>query len=238
MKMKIGGPRKVSTSGTRSQLEDKPRKKKKKVDTTDLDDTPVKKKKKKSKDGELTKDQSYAIATVGGSQLLDNKLDKQSKKALKSYFGKHSLTIMEMLEAGDSDNGILLLQKKLLQTVIRVLPKAEEVLNESGTSKGTYQFVTLVSQLRELIADIQATKDRAYIAQSLLETIIRPAFMSVAQDMMTKHHTFRKLSEDYIKPNHLAKFSESLLALAKDVANDMNVAYKDVDVKLTEALKT
>ena len=33
---------------------------------------------------------------------------------------------------------------------------AEDILRGSGTSRGTYQYVTLVSQIRELISDIQA----------------------------------------------------------------------------------
>jgi hypothetical protein len=248
MKLKMNiGPKKI----TRSVLEDKPRKKKKKVELFDLNDKPVKKKRKlddadlkvrkKDKSGELTKSQSRELARAGGTALRTGKhtkLDKKTKKELKSYFGEHSTAIMDMLETGDQDGGLSILKKKLLQTVIRVLPKAEEVLNESGTSRGTYQFVTLVSQIRELVADIQADKDRAYIAQSILETIIRPAFMEIAQQMMTKHHDFRKTSEDYVKSQHAQAYSASLLSLAKDLAADMNVAYRDVSTKLVEALKT
>jgi polyhydroxyalkanoate synthesis regulator protein len=233
MKFKVGGPRKISTSGTRSQLEEKPRKKKKRVDVeADVDTKP---KKKKKDTGELTGKQSSELSLVGGSSLV---MDKKSKRILGSYFNEHSSKIIDMLEAGDNDGGITLLKKKLLQTVIRTLPAAEKVLVESESSKGTYQFVTLISQIRELMADIQADRDRAYIAQSLLETIIRPRFMDIAQNMMTKHHDFRKGSEEYVKPQHAQAYSTELLKLAKDLAKDMMTSYKELEGQLIEALKT
>jgi hypothetical protein len=165
-------------------------------------------------------------------------LPKSVKQEVKTFFGSESKKIMELLTVGDQDSGISLLKKTLLLTVIRALPASERVLAESNNSRGVYQFNQIVSQIRELITDIQADRDRAYIAQSLIETIIRPAMMDIAQNVLSKHHEFRKATEDYIIPKQQQTFSTSLIAMAKDLAGDMNVAYKDISAKLIEALKT
>lgn len=246
MKIKTGGgPKKISTKASRSELEDKPRKK------YDADGNLIirRKKKEKVEAEEVTSEErvekakkklAKVAASVGTSMVISegHGLKKSEKKAVNNFFGERSGAIMEMLEVGDSDGGIASLKKALLLTVIRVLPDAEAAMVDSKGQKGTYQFVTLISQIRELVSDIQADRDRAYIAQSLLETIIRPAFMDVAQTMLTTHHEFRKATEDYIVPKDAQIFSAALINMAKELASNMNVVYKDVSAKLVEALKT
>lgn len=241
MKMKMGGgPRKISTSASRSVLENDRPKKKKKREVEDIEDVQEKREKKVKKAlGKLEKSVSSRELTVVVDGRGDpSNLKKKEKKAIKGYFGSAAPAIMDMLEEGNNDGGITALKKSLLLTVIRVLPSAEKTMVDSESGKGTYQFVTLISQIRELVGDIEADRDRAYIAQSLLETIIRPAFMDMAQELMTKHHEFRKATEDYVKPAEAQAFSRALMSLAKDLAGGMTTTYKDVATKLVEALKT
>ena len=114
---------------------------------------------------------------------------------------------------------------------------AEQAIINSETGKGTYQFVTLISQIRELIADIQADQDRKYIAQRILETIIRPMFMDIAQAIITDHHEFRKSMESMVMPKHTASFNQELQTLAKGLAAKMNTQYKETEIKISDALK-
>lgn len=166
-----------------------------------------------------------------------SRLSKKDQEDVKSFFGPQSKKVLDLLETGDADSGLALLKKTLLITVIRVLPASEKVLTESGNSRGVYQFNQLISQIRELITDIQADRDKKYIAQSVMETIIRPVFMDIAQDMITKHHEFRKATERYVKQEQSQQFSSDLRDLAKDLAGGMNEKYKDISAKMIEALK-
>lgn len=165
-------------------------------------------------------------------------LDKKDRESLSSYFGEHSNKIMELIEMNDSDGAMTLLKKKLLQTTVDILPFAEDVLRGSGTSRGTYQFVTLVSQIRELMADIQADSDRKFIARSISDNIIRPAFMDVAQTMITEHHMFRSQAADLLEPENTKKFNDMTKDLAQLLARKMNEVYRNVEVKVFEALKS
>ena len=172
--------------------------------------------------------------TVGTALVVSN---KATQKAIESNFGKHSQAIINMLEMNNNDGGITLLKKRLLQMTVNVLPAAEQQLVDSGAQKGVYQFATLVSQVRELITDIKADEDRKYIAQSIAETILKPAFMGLAQDIINDHHDFRRATETYVKVEHVSKHSEELRTLAKDLAGKMTASYREVSQKIYDALK-
>lgn len=179
---------------------------------------------------------SRALIVSTGANLTP-KERRELAKQTESYFGANSSKIMDLLENGDADSGITVLKKTLLMTIIRVLPMAEQILTDSGTAKGTYQFVTLISQMRELMADIQADRDKQFIAQSITEQIIRPAFMNMAQEMLTQHHSFRKQGDLFVASDKSKYFSEQLMNLGKDLATKMQLEYREVESKIVEALK-
>lgn len=217
-------------------------------------DKDVKKKKKKSFGDSSAFMETTAIANKGRDRDPDRKKKKKKlelvianatpttkitaddKKIVKSYFAGHSKKVMEMLKAGDTDAGMSILKKSLLMTVIRALPKAELILNQSGAARGTYQFVTLISQIRELITDIQADGDRKFLAQSVMETILKPAFMDLAQDMINDHHQFRKNSAALVRSEKSQEFSSDMQVLATNLATKMQKKYTEIGSKLEEAL--
>lgn len=186
----------------------------------------VKTKKKKSLESKST---ALVVAAEG--------LPKIKKSELKSFFGKQAPEIIRALEMNDNDGALTLIKKRLLQTTVRLVPYAENIVQSSQSQKGIYQFTSLVNQIRELMTDIQADQDRRYIAQSLLQEILQPAFMEMAQTIITDHHAFRKSSEDMLNPKYTQKYSEALQALAKDFAKKMMDVYKDVERKTYEHLK-
>lgn len=187
-------------------------------------------KKKKSKT-EALESKSTALVVASTS------LPKVKRSDLKSYFGKQTQEIVRALEMNDNDGALTLIKKRLLQTTVRLVPYAENIVATSQSQKGIYQFTALVNQVRELMTDIQADQDRRYIAQSLIREVLQPAFMDMAQTIITDHHAFRKASEDMLDPRYTQRFSEALQHLAKDFAKKMMEVYKDVEVKTYEHLK-
>jgi len=219
---------KIAGGFTRSQLKDKPDKKSRsKSKGLDVEDVIAREIKIKPSSSLKTK--------KVGTELVVT--DKKTQKAIKASFGKHSHAIIQMLEMNNNDGGITLLKKRLLQMTVNVLPSAEQQLVETGAQKGVYQFATLVSQIRELITDIQADNDKKYIAQTIAETILKPAFMGLAQDIINDHHDFRRATETYVKTQHSSAHNTELRELAKTLANKMTLSYRDVSAKIYEALK-
>lgn len=199
--------------------DDRPKRKKVKTD----DDEPVKKKKKVSTE----------LAVLGSDQL-----PKINKKAIKTYFGKHAKGIMHMLEMNDNDGGLTLLQKKLLQTTISLVPYAESIIRNTKSQRGIYQYTALVNQVREIMTDIRSNEDRRHVAQTLLTYVIQPVFIDLAQKTITEHHDFKRVAEKYINPKDSQKFSSDLQQVARNLAREMQAAYKELEVKITEQLKT
>lgn len=217
---------------TRSQLKDKPEKRKKKR-SADLD-VDIESALAQDLKVKLRPSSKLKTKVVGTDLVVTN---KKTQLAIESNFGNHSRAIIQMLEMNNNDGGITLLKKRLLQMTINVLPAAEEALVNSGAQKGVYQFATLVSQIRELITDIQADNDKKYIAQSIAETILKPAFMGLAQDIINDHHDFRRTTETFIKTENVREHSTELRNLAKGLANKMTTSYREVSTKIFEALK-
>ena len=169
--------------------------------------------------------------------VIPAKTRKARLEVLEANFGSNSGKIIEMLESHDSDGAITLLKKKLLQTTIDLLPLAETMIRDSGSSKGVYQFATLVSQCRELMADIQADYDKGALARSIEDAVIRPAFQDMAQDILTEHHSFRKIVEDKLKPQHTSDFNTELKELANTLARRMQVHFLSIRDGLVRSLK-
>ncbi len=166
------------------------------------------------------------------------KFTKKDKAVLDSYFGKQSEAILEMLDSSDQENALTTLKKSMLKTTIKVLPYAEDILISSGTSKGTYQYATLISTIRELIADIQADQDKKFISESLLNSVIKPAYVDIAQNMLSKHFEFLSLSKELVYPKSKKDFNNAMKTLATDIAADLKVSYKETASRITDHLKS
>jgi hypothetical protein len=160
------------------------------------------------------------------------------QRAIAENFGEAAPQIVQMLEMNDNDGAIIILQKRLLQSSIAMLVHAEKLMTATEGAKGTYQYATLVSQIRELITDIQAARDRSFIANQIIQSIIQPAFIDIAEMIMNDHSAFRKdlLDDDIVPEKHVARFNMTVKTLAQGLAQKMQRKYRDVEMKLMQQL--
>lgn len=163
---------------------------------------------------------------------------KAIQRAITENFGEAAPQIVQMLEMNDNDGAIIVLQKRLLQSSIAMLVHAEKLMTDTQGAKGTYQYATLVSQIRELITDIQAARDRSFIANQIMQSIIQPSFIDMAEMIMNDHSAFRKelLDDNIVPEKHVAQFNTSLRRLAQGMAQKMQMKYRDVEMKLMQSL--
>lgn len=190
------------------------------------------------KDEKTKKKKKLDTDKVAGQLMVINRDLPPPKKAdIRSYFGKQAPTILNMLEMNNTDGAMTLLKKRLLQTTISLVPYAESMVRHSESQRGIYQYTTLVSQVREIIADIQADQDRSYIAQQLIDTVLRPAFMELAQVIIADHYEFRRSMEKDVLPERTQQFNNKLQSLAKGLAQKMQNVYKDVEAQIHKNLQ-
>ncbi len=189
----------------------------------------------------------YALSVVKSADSKEKKKGKKKKGALalspkvrvqiEADFGRHAPKLIEMLEMGNGDGALTLLKRKLLQTSIGLLPFAEKTVRESKSARGVYQYSTLVSQIREIMSDIEADRDRDLLLAVIDERVVKPAFMDFAQQILVTHFEFRKDLEIYVKPEGVQSFNRKLEKVAKELAVKMQEQYEVLKDGLEKALK-
>lgn len=189
-----------------------PEKKKKKKDEYDVSAEP--KKKKKRTELALTEDDEPKVSK------------NKTKMMLKTQFGKGAEKILRLLEQDDTDPAIALLYKRLLMSVVDVLPMAEMGIRKSKGTRGTYQFVQLISSIRELMVDIQSAQDRGMMGEMLVRSVVQPAFGDLAQDTVQEFAMIAADAKGTMTQEEYEKFAPLLREARARLANRMTAHYR------------
>ncbi len=213
-------------------------KKKKRKD----DDEPVKKKKKKTFDVSATdkpkkkrkpvedeEDHGTELALYDPSASGEKLSLTKTKLLLKTQFGKGAEKILSLIESDDTDPAVALLMKRLLSSVVDVLPYAEMGIRKTKGARGIHGFSMLVSQLRELMVDIQAAQDRGMMGQSLVMQVVQPSFSDLAQDTVLEFSTLSADVKSILNQEDYEKFMVLLKESRGRLANKMTHHYKAIE---------
>jgi hypothetical protein len=190
-----------------------PEKKKKKTEY-DVSAEPVKKKKKN--------------ALVPADDEDEPKLSKLKGKALRTQFGKGTEKILRLLEQDDTDPAIALIYKRLLQSVVDVLPLAEMGIRNSKGVRGVHGFNMLISSLRELMVDVQSAQDRGMMGEMLVRSIVQPAFGDLAQDTVLEFSNIAADAKANMTSEEYEKFAPLLRESRARLANRMTAHYRTI----------
>lgn len=116
---------------------------------------------------------------------------KRSKRGaddeLSSIVGDAAEEIMALLETSDLDSATMLLHKRLLQTLVDTLPYAEHNVRATKGQKGVYQLNSLITSLREILTDVQSSRDRGRIGELMVERVIRPIFLDIGMEIVMEY---------------------------------------------------
>ena len=148
-------------------------------------DVPKKKKKKVLLPAKVTKEQALAL-------VAPKRVSKLNTKGMRSILGDSAEDIQQMLEANNNDSAVSLMQKRMLQTVVDLIPYAEHAVRKSKGARGVYQINSLITSLRELMIDMQSTRDKGAIGDTLIERIIRPLFLDIGMFLVTENEKVLK----------------------------------------------
>lgn len=107
------------------------------------------------------------------------RISKLNTKGMRSILGDSAEEIQQLLESNSNDSAITLMQKRMIQTVVDLLPYAEHAVRNSKGARGVYQINSLLTSLRELMIDMQSTKDKGTLGAEMVERVVRPAFLDI-----------------------------------------------------------
>jgi hypothetical protein len=144
--------------------------------------------------------------------------------------------ILELLDQEDSDGAITLTQKHLLRTVLLMLPQAERMIHASKSARGVHNFSQLVNQIREIMADIQMSRDNKFLATGINIRVIQPAMIDITNHMITSGSIMRQQVSDYVPVEHRLTVSTLINDHLKATAKYMEQQYKSMSVKVEESL--
>ena len=182
------------------------------------------KKKKKREDDEAPKKKKKATEVVEYEEP-EKKLSKLKGKALRTVFGQGAEKILRLLEQDETDPAIALIYKRLLQSVVDVLPLAEMGIRASKGVRGVHGFNMLISSMRELMVDIQQAQDRGLMGQMLVQTVIQPAFTDLAQETVQEFSIIAADAKANMTEEEWAKFAPMLRESRSRLANRMTFHY-------------
>lgn len=137
---------------------------------------------------------------------LDERRPSNSKKAMQNIFGDDAQEMVALLEEGDSDSAAERLNKRLIQSSINLIAQVEKGIHDTNGRYGVHSYNGLVQTIRELINDLQATKDRGAIGQTIAENIMRPAFLDIGMAIMTEYSTVANDMKQMLSDKDYAEF--------------------------------
>jgi hypothetical protein len=125
----------------------------------------------------------------------DRAFTKADTKMVRSLFGHNSDAVLDLIENDDKDGAISMTYRLVFKMLIGMLPKAEHMVERTGTQRGIYAMTNLVNQVREVMADIQALRDRGTMGQSVVDRAIRPAFSDIAMQIVESNARMQRVVE-------------------------------------------
>jgi len=159
-------------------------------------------------------------------------------KRFKSIFKSDAFRIQEYLRENKTDNAIQAAQKQLLKMMIELIPIAESNFRKYGNERGAYAINAIISQTRELMADIRAEKDSREIAYKIVNEVVHPQFMLIAHNYVDNLYRLRKNIEVYTDPK-LHGAQEAINTRVSECAKECNLflqeSYKSLRDQVLES---
>lgn len=192
---------------------------------------------RKSKIRELAEVETKPARFLKSAQdKSDNADPEATKKILRSRFGKRADAIIEMLDVGETDGAITTVQRTLLQTLVDVLPITEHAVRASSGRYGVYQFNQTISQIRELLNDIQASRDKGLLGQSIVDRCVRPAFLDVAAQIVLAFTTLNADASSRMSPEDAREYRKQVEAMKRQLADYLMNQYRSVSESVVASL--
>jgi hypothetical protein len=194
---------------------------------------PYKKPKVVEHDLEEFRPQKETTAIVKKKKL---KLSKTNLESLESILGDRTQDILQLLETNETDGAITLLYRRLLMMTVDLIPLAENAVRKTKGFKGVYQVNGLVSQCRELLADIQATQDRGAMGRNLVTRLIQPAFLDIAMQIVQSGSRLEASLKSLTPPSQHERIRSTFERHQRELAHYIQEQYKNIASEMVRGL--
>lgn len=168
-------------------------------------------------DDEYEEEPATNLPVVAGRK----RISKLNTKGMRSIMGDSAEDIQQLLEAGENDSATTMMHRRMLQSLVDLLPYAEHNVRKSKGQRGVYQVNSLISSVRELILDLQSTQDRGQVGALLIERVIRPSYLDIGMAVVQEYATLLAEARALLEPDDYKTFKtmhgESRRRLAESI---------------------
>lgn len=112
------------------------------------------------------------------------KISKTDLSNMQSIIGDKVEDIQALLADGKFESATNQMHTVLLQTLVDIIPYAEEAIRNSKGTKGVYQINSLAAMILETLNSARSQSDRGQLAHHLVERVLQPAFKLFAEALV------------------------------------------------------
>ncbi len=168
---------------------------------------------------------------------LKRKLSKLDPNELTSIMGDAAEEISQLLEDSSNETATSLIHKRLLQSLIDAIAHAEHNVRASKGAKGTYQLNSLVSSVRELLIDVQSTRDKGVLGETIVERVVRPAFLDLAMELAREHELLKAQLRTILDEARFIKVEQAQMAFLQKIASSIQNKYGELKDGIVKSIQ-
>lgn len=199
------------------------------------------KKSKKDKEVSLKKKPKHkesknlpVLASSKDQQHLRRTLTKTNN--ILSLFGQETSKIQELLTNRENDNAIDMANRAMLNSLLDLIPIAESRYRDDPRQSNAYALSNLISQIRELIADLQATADKSLIVDKVVYDILQPTMLTLAQFLIDTNYQLKKEIDPLLHQEKLKEAHTTIDSMSKSSGQYVQLMFNTLKERISKAL--
>ena len=124
----------------------------------------------------------------------------------------------------------------MLRINARLIRDLSTALDQKLETRGVYALSTIMSQQREVIADIRAVTDQSQQIELISTKILQPAATNQAQVLTSMFYQLRRLITETSNPKQAQFALRQLENVMADIARDTQTTFESVSAKISDVL--
>lgn len=232
-------PSRSDNRQVKSKTKQKPAKSK---DTLDEDERKRLKKEKKRRKKEEKEQRSLVVQKIGKQGEKKLRLTKKRLKELEEMTGEFKVDLPDIFSMiDDQDAKAEDIQKAFLRaafaTVVSLIPVMEEQAHKKRNESGAYALNALLSQGREIAADLRALQSSEEIAARISALVIDPSYMSIVATIVQTLSNLRDEMEKFVQPGKEMQMRQIFQIHAVNIGQFLDVSRSNVKARIEEMIE-
>ncbi len=185
-------------------------------------------------------DVSNEIAEVTRPLPVSTKVKKHKAKTISDSIKleEEAKKLLESMPISPDEHGFMKEYTLMLRLNARLIRKLRRQLldDEKLNNRDIYSLSTLMSQQREVIADIRMISDLSGQVQLILELVLQPMLSNIGQVIVNSFYQQRRLIMETVKEKETQFALKKLDEITGEVSRAMQIYYEQGAAKVQEIL--